>query len=406
MANPHEPIWITGVGSATPLGHTFDAIADNLLAGRSGVRTVQRFDASQHPSQIAGQIETIPCPEGWLASEFQSLTRQEQLILWCCFAALRDGGFWEQREKLRIGLVVGIGAEWLIAWENEALPDGSPNPDADPNPESLVQIVRKKLRLSGPAMSLSAACASGNYALAQGRRWLELGWVDVCLAGACDIGPTPMSLAGFGNLRALSRRNAEPTRASRPFDKGRDGFVIGEGGAMFVLERAATARKRGANVYARIAGCGASSDAHHMVIPSTDPKPASMAMRQALADAGCNPGDIGYINAHATSTPVGDAAEARVLHEVLGEAVRTVPVSSTKSMTGHMLTGAAAVEAVACLAAIQRNAVPPTINLDEPDPECDLCHVPNQAREQKVRVAVSNSFGFGGSNTCLVLEAI
>src|SRR5205807_10032603 len=178
-----------------------------------------------------------------------------------------------------------------------------------------------------------------------------LGWVDVCLAGACDAGVTPLGLAGFGNLRALSRRNSDPQDAYRPFDKGRDGFVMGEGGAMFVLETALSARKRSARVYAQVAGCGASSDAHNMVIPSPDPEPAIAAMRQALADAEVNPGDVDYINAHATSTPVGDIAETRVLESVLGEAVRKVPVSSTKSMMGHCLTAAAAVEALACLIA-------------------------------------------------------
>jgi 3-oxoacyl-[acyl-carrier-protein] synthase II len=215
-----------------------------------------------------------------------------------------------------------------------------------------------------------------------------------------------MALAGFGNLRALSRRNAEPQLASRPFDRGRDGFVMGEGGAVFVLESAAAARRRGARAYAQVAGCGASSDAHNMVIPSSDPEPAIAAMRQALADAQVEAGQIDYINAHATSTPVGDVAEARVLQAVLGDSLRRVAVSSTKSMTGHLLTAAAAVEALACLIAMHRRAIPPTINLDDPDPECDLCHVPNEARPAEVRVAVSNSFGFGGSNTCLVLQAV
>jgi 3-oxoacyl-[acyl-carrier-protein] synthase II len=217
---------------------------------------------------------------------------------------------------------------------------------------------------------------------------------------------TPMSLAGFGNLRALSRRNGDPAAASRPFDKGRDGFVMGEGGALFVLEPAATARKRSARVYGRVAGCGASSDAHNMVIPSPDPAPAMAAMCQALTDAGAAPEEVDYVNAHATSTPVGDVAEANVLRGVFGDALPRVPVSSTKSMTGHLLTAAAAVEALACVVAMERGAVPPTINLDDPDPDCPLCHVPNEARPHPVRVAVSNSFGFGGSNTCLVLEKV
>src|SRR5262249_33398428 len=222
----------------------------------------------------------------------------------------------------------------------------------------------------------------------------------------CDLGVTPLCLAGFGNLRALSRRNGDPEGASRPFDRDRDGFVMSEGGAVFVLEPAPLVRQRSARVYGCIAGCGASSDAYNMVIPSPHPEPAVAAMRQALADARIDPTDVDYVNAHATSTPVGDIAEARVLEEVFGPALARVPVSSTKSMTGHLLTAAAAAEAVACLAAMDRRAVPPTINLENPDPECRLCHVANQARPHTVRTAVSNSFGFGGSNTCLVLTAV
>lgn len=399
-------VWITGVGAATPLGHTYDTIADNLLAGSSGIRAVTGFDVTEHPSQIAGQIDQVPCPPEWDLAEFNKLIRLEQLTLWCCITALRDAGWWERRSEVRLGLALGVGAEWLITWEADGLQDGRRVYEPEGDSESLVQCVKRKLHISGPAMSVSAACASGNYALAQARRWLELGWVDVCLAGACDGSVTPMALAGFGNLRALSRRNGDPSHASRPFDKGRDGFVMGEGGSVFVLERAADARRRSARVYAQVAGCGASSDAHNMVIPSNDPEPATAAMRQALADARLEPAAIDYINAHATSTPVGDTAEARVLQAILGNAVHKVPVSSTKSMTGHLLTAAAAVEALTCLIAMERRAVPPTINLDDPDPECALCHVPNQARPQEVRVAVSNSFGFGGSNTCLVLQAV
>jgi 3-oxoacyl-[acyl-carrier-protein] synthase II len=399
-------VWITGVGAATPLGHVYEDIADSLLEGRSGVRSVSGFDVAQHPSQIAGQIGKISCLPGWNAAEFETLLRLEQLTLWCCYEALRDAGWWDRREQVRIGLVLGLGAEWLTIWDSDAHRGGRRVFSPQANAESLVSSTQRKLRLSGPALSVAAACASGNYALAQARRWLELGWVDVCLAGACDAGVTALGLAGFGNLRALSRRNDQPQAASRPFDRDRDGFVLGEGGTVFMLEPAESARRRSAHVYAEVAGCGASSDAHNMVIPSPDPEPATAAMQQALADAGVEAADIDYINAHATSTPVGDIAETRVLEAVLGTAVRTVPVSSTKSMTGHCLTAAAAVEALACLIAMQRRTLPPTINLDHPDPECDICHVANEARPRAVRVAVSNSFGFGGSNTCLVLKAV
>jgi 3-oxoacyl-[acyl-carrier-protein] synthase II len=399
-------VWITGVGAATPLGDTFDAIAGGLLAGQSGVRTVGAFDVAQHPSQIAGLLDEIPCPASSAPEEFARKHPLERLVLWCADAALRDAGWWERRGEARIGFVLGMGAEWLILWEADGHAGGRRVHEPEGETTALIERVRRQLGLTGPAACVSAACASGNYALAQARRWLQMGWVDVCLAGACDMAVTPLSLAGFGNLRALSRRNDAPHAASRPFDRDRDGFVMGEGGAVFVLESAASARQRSARVYGEVAGCGASSDAYNMVIPSPDPEPAILAMRQALADAGIEPDQVDYVNAHATSTPIGDVAEARVLDAVLGDAVRTVPVSSTKSMTGHMLTAAAAVEALACLAAMHRHAVPPTINLDDPDPECDLCHVPNEARPHEVRVAVSNSFGFGGSNTCLVLKAV
>ncbi|MBV9124214.1 MAG: beta-ketoacyl-[acyl-carrier-protein] synthase family protein [Planctomycetes bacterium] len=398
-------VWITGVGAVTPLGSTYEAIAQGFLAGRSVVRPVSSFDVSQHPSRIAGQIPQVPCPRGWDEASFARLDRMEQLVLCCCTNALQNAGYWERRQELRIGLVLGAGAEWLKVWEDDAFRGGTRIYEPERDTESLIHVAQRKLGLTGPAVSVSAACASGNYAIALARRWLEMGWVDLCLTGACDLGVTPLSLAGFGNLRALSRRNDQPEAASRPFDRGRDGFVMGEGGAVFLLEPAPLARKRSAHAYAEVAGCGASSDAFHMVIPSPHPEPAIAAMRQALADAQVDPGAVGYINAHATGTPVGDVAEARVLQAVFGATVHAVPVSSTKSITGHLLTAAAAVEALACLVALERHALPPTINLDDPDPECDLCHVPNQARPHKVRVAVSNSFGFGGSNTCLVLKA-
>jgi 3-oxoacyl-[acyl-carrier-protein] synthase II len=399
-------VWITGVGAITPLGHAFPIIADNLLAGKSGVRRVSAFDASQHPSQIAAFLDEVPCPPDWEPEEFNRLHRLEQVTLWCCSAALRDAGLWDQRQELRVGLVLGLGCEWLQIFDADYRRSGDRLFRPQEEVETLIEMARRRLGLTGPAVSVAAACASGNYALAQARRWLELGWVDVCLAGAGDAAVTPLGLAGFGNLRALSRRNSDPPSASRPFDRGRDGFVMGEGGALFVLEREEDARARSAQVYAEVAGCGASSDAHNMVIPSPDPEPAMLAMRIALDDAGLGPDAVDYINAHATSTPVGDIAETRVLEAVLGPSVDRVPVSSTKSMTGHCITAAAAIEALICLIAMQRKAVPPTINLEDPDPECKLCHVPNQARSQVVRVAVSNSFGFGGSNTCLVLKAV
>jgi 3-oxoacyl-[acyl-carrier-protein] synthase II len=405
--SPSDAVWITGVGTCTPLGTTSEQFARNLLAGQSGIRHVSTFSVKEHPCQIAGQVEEVPCPTGADPVAFSRLHRLEQLMLFCCTEALVDAGLWTNRKSLRIGLALGLGAEWLLQWESDGLVHGHDPGWEPPNSSTaLVDRTRAALGLTGPFVTVSAACASGNVALAQARSWLRMGWVDVCLAGGCDMAVSPMGLAGFGNLRALSRRNDAPHAASRPFDKGRDGFVMGEGGAVFVLEQADRARRRSATAHAEVAGYGASSDAFNMVIPSPDPEPAVAAMRQAIADARVAPGEVNYVNAHATSTPVGDIAEARVLHTVFGEDIHRIPISSTKSMTGHLLTAAAAIEALACVAAMRHGAVPPTINLDEPDPECNLCHVPHHAREHRVRVAVSNSFGFGGSNTCLVLRAV
>ncbi len=401
-----DPIWITGIGAGTPHGWDYSTIVDSLIAGKSGIDTVRTFDISHHPSQMGAALDAVPCPPDWPEAHFQQLTRLERLTLWCMVRALQDSGYWEQRHSLRVGLVLGNATEWAWSWEDHALKQEC-DPVCDPQRDRapLLATLQRALGLQGPVLTLSAACASGNFALAQARRWLHLGWVDICLAGGCDTALTPMTLAGFGNLRALSRRNQRPSAASRPFDKDRDGFVLGEGGVIFLLERSGTARKRSARVYGEFVGCGLTSDAYHPIIPCPDPVQSVQAIRAALNDARINASDVDYVNAHGTSTPVGDIAEARTLHEVFGERVMEVPVSSTKSMTGHLLTAAAALEALACLGTLERGVIPPTINLDNPDPECQLCHVANTAREQKVKVAISNSFGFGGSNSCAVFRA-
>jgi 3-oxoacyl-[acyl-carrier-protein] synthase II len=275
-------------------------------------------------------------------------------------------------------------------------------PDGDGSGQT--RTLYSLLQLQGPLATVSAACASGNVALGLARQWIRRGFVDVVLAGAAERNITPMSVACFGNLGALSCRNNQPEAASRPFDRQRDGFVISEGGALFVLESAASARRRGARAHGEILGFGSASDAFHIVAPSEDSQHAAKAMRLALADARLNAGDIDYVNAHATSTPVGDVFETRALHQSLGQHAATIPVSGTKSMTGHMVSAASAIETAVCLAAFARQAMPPTINLDDPDPECNLCHIPNQAQERPVNVALSNSFGFGGNNTCLLLR--
>jgi 3-oxoacyl-[acyl-carrier-protein] synthase II len=400
-----EPICVTGIGALTSLGSSYAEIADNLLFGVSGVARVTRFPVDHHLAQIGACIGDVPCPAHWNKTDFEVLPHIDQATLWCCVGALNDAGWWDRRGATRIGLLLGNAAEWNLQWEHDFANGGNAIFTPQSHLEPLAQRIGRQLDISGPALSMSAACASGNYALALARRWLQMGWVDVCLAGACELAVSPITLAGFGNLRALSNRNGEPTRASRPFDVDRDGFVMGDGGAVFVLERMTQARRRSAKIYAEIAGCGASSDAYHMVIPSPHPEPAIAAMRQALADARLDPSAVDYVNAHATSTPVGDQAEAKVLQAVFGSNIEKMPVSSTKSMTGHLLTAAAAVEALACVVALERQTVPPTINLENIDPECRLRHVPNQAEAHRIKVTASNSFGFGGSNTCLIVRA-
>lgn len=404
MMDEH-PVWITGVGAISTLGTNFAEISENLLAGKSGIRPVAGFDASEHPCQIAGQVTMPSCPREIDPDLYGSAFPLDQSAIWCGLQALIDSGIWEDRANLRIGLVLGLAAEAMSHWDTDARAGGNLIYDGSRSRSGTVELTSKALGIRGPSMSIAAACASGNHAFAQACDWVRMGWVDVCLAGACDIGVTPYSLASFGNLRALSRRNDAPEAAVRPFDTDRDGMVLGEGGAIFVLESADRARDRDRSAYAEIAGVGMTSDAHHLVTPSPDLKQSVSAMRQALSIARVNPDEVDYINAHATGTPVGDACEARALQAVFGPSAHHVPVSSTKSMTGHLLGAAGAIEALACLTAICSGAIPPTINLDRPDSACELCHVANTAEERKVEVAMSNSFGFGGHNTTLLLRS-
>jgi 3-oxoacyl-[acyl-carrier-protein] synthase II len=394
---------ITGVGAATPLGNDFATFAANLMSGKSAAVCMTDQQAGVRVQLPACPATDPAAPSGMDEAVFRQLSRTDQFVLSCCLSALADAGYDHGSRGLRIGLALGAGAEWLRRWEGDWVAGGREVWEGRCDMPALAETAAQHLGIGGPVATVAAACASGNFALAQARRWIELGLVDVCLAGGVET-TTPICRAAFNNLRALSKRSADPQRASRPFDQDRDGFVMGEGAAMMVLESAARARRRGARIYAEVAGFGATSDAYHMIIPSSDPAPAAQAMQIALADAGVEPREVDYVNAHATSTPVGDKAEARALKSVLGTHVSKVPVSSTKSMTGHLLSAAAAVEALACLAAIQEQAIPPTINLDVVDPACDLCHVPHEAVAHPVTIAISNSFGFGGSNTSLVLR--
>jgi 3-oxoacyl-[acyl-carrier-protein] synthase II len=404
MHGAEQPVWITGVGLATPLGFDLARLEANFLAGKSAVTAVMSFPTTDFPSRIAAQVEQVPCPASHDPTSFVSLSRLEQATRWCVDSALRDAGCWGPNRLPRIGMVMGMGAEWLELWEADALGGGDRVHDPARDVESTLERVQHSFGLSGPIVNLSAACASSNFALEVGRTWLRHGVVDICIAGGAEMAVSPLGLSTFGNLRALSRRNDDPAGASRPFDRGRDGFVLGEGAVAFVLERAADARRRSAHAYGEIAGCGSTSDAYHQVIPSPDPTQAGEAIRHALADARIAIDQVDHVNAHATSTPVGDATEAAVLRLVFGDTLDRIPVTSTKSMTGHLLTAAGAIEVLACLTAMRHRAVPPTINLDDCDVELDL--VARHPREHRVDVAISNSFGFGGSNSCVVIRAV
>jgi len=400
-----EAVAITGIGAVSPLGNDFDTIATALLAGRSGVRSIDPGEFAREARQFAATVGEIPAPPAGLADAeaFAGLTRYERLCASPVAHALADAALPGDLDPARIGLVLGLGAEHLKAWELDHLAGGG-EVFAPRAADTLVHRLARLVGIRGPAATVAAACASSGYALAIGRVWLRAGRIDACVVGGCDV-LSPTALAAFYNLRALSRRGDDPALASRPFDIDRDGFVMGEGGACLVLERSGEARRRGARVRGELAGVGMSSDAAHMVTPCSDPAEAARAITLALADARIAPAELDYVNAHAAGTPVGDAAEAAAIRLALGPAVDGVPVSSTKSMSGHLISGAAAFEAVACLAAIARQAVPPTVNLDRPDPACRLDHVPHVARPRRVRMTASNSFGFGGANLCLVIRA-
>jgi len=397
----------TGVGVVSPLGHDLATVADALLAGRSGVSRVDPGPHARTARQCAAPVDTIPAPPSVLGippAALAGLDRLARICLGPAGAALADSGLAgaARPHGMRIGLVLGLGAEHLKTWETDFLAGGREvfEPGCGP---TLAHRLAALLGLDGPAVTVAAACGSSGYALALARGWLASGLVDACLAGGCDI-LSPTTIAAFYNLRALSRRDDDPSRASRPFDRDRDGFVIGEGGAFLALERRREAVARGAVPRAELAGVGMSSDAAHMVIPGDEAGHAAAAIEAALADADASPHEVDYVNAHAAGTPVGDVAESLAIRQALGPAADGVPVSSTKSMTGHLVSGAAAFEAVACLVALERQAVPPTVNLDHPDDRCPLDHVPHVARARRVEIAASNSFGFGGSNLCLVFR--
>ena len=398
-----EEIWITGVGVGCPMGFSLAEFSKLLLEGKSAVRKVELFDITNHPSQIAAYIDAVPASKKIPNETFRSRSKAEQLYIHCMGQAIADADIEKELTRKNCGLLLGTGSDWLLSWEENFFLGGDnyklPGRETSP----YFQFAKDLYQIEGPVLQVSTACASANHSLIFGANWLKMGLVDICIVGACSINVTPITLASFGNLRALSRRNDAPEQASRPFDKGRDGFVLGEGGAIFILEKASHAKNRRASCHGKILGGGFSSDAFHPVIPNPDTSQIEIAIKNALNNSQTNLDAVDYINAHGTSTPVGDAGEANAIRNVFANQFRNIPVSSIKSMAGHALAASSAIEAAACLVALQQQAIPPTINLENLDPACDLNHVANTTVEKKLKRVVSNSFGFGGSNSCLVL---
>jgi 3-oxoacyl-[acyl-carrier-protein] synthase II len=403
---------ITGLGAVTPLGNDVETTWRNLVAGESGAAEITAFDASEYPVNFACELKDFD-PGQWIErKQARRMDRFAQMIVAAARQAEADSGIDVEAEAERIGASIATGIGGLKAFQDcyDVLKERGPD---RVNPFSIPQIipnmgaawVSMELGTRGPLSSQCTACAASNMAIGDGLDAIRLGRADVMLCGGTEAGITRVGIAGFSAMRALSRRNEAPEKASRPFDAGRDGFVMGEAGAVVVLEELEHARARGTKIYAEVIGYGLSSDAKHVTEPDPSGSNPARAMQMAFADAGIEPTDVGYVNAHGTSTPLGDASETRVIKIAVGEEhARKLPISSTKGATGHCLGASGAIEAMFTVLAVHRGMLPPTINYEEPDPECDLDYIPNEAREADLEIAVSNSFGFGGHNACIVVR--
>ena len=399
---------VTGLGAICPVGIGVPVVWEGLIAGRSGIKPITTFDVSAYTTRFAGTVDGFD-PGDWLdPKEARRMSRFQQFAVAAADEAVADSGLViDESNADRVGVIVGSGIGGLSTMEEQTavlLERGPSRVSPFLVPMMIVDLAAGHISIRHGARGINyapvSACATGNHAIGEAGEAIRRGDADAIIAGGFDCGVTPLGLAGFASARALSSRNDDPEGASRPFDAGRDGFVMGEGGGILILEEWESARARGAHIYAELLGYGATADAHHITAPAPDGSGARRAMLAALAQSGLAPSDIGYINAHGTSTPLGDKAETGAIKEVFGK--NAPAVSSTKSMTGHLLGGAGALEAVVCALAIERGVLPPTINLTDPDPECDLDYVPNVAREVSIDAAVSNSFGFGGHNATLL----
>jgi 3-oxoacyl-[acyl-carrier-protein] synthase II len=409
--NGRKRVVITGIGAVTPLGNDAESSWENLLAGGSGAGPITMFDSSDYYVHFACELKDFD-PAEWIErKQARRMDRFAQIILAAARQAEADSGIDIKADADRIGASIATGIGGIKSFQDcyDTLIKRGPdrvNPFAIPCiiPNMGAGWVSMELGTRGPLSSECTACAASNMAIGQGLDDIRLGRAEVMLCGGTESAINQVGIAGFGAMRALSRRNDDPKRASRPFDAGRDGFVMGEAGAVLVLEELERAQARGAKIYAEVAGYGVSSDATHVTEPDPTGENPARAMKNAFADAGVDPGEIDYINAHGTSTPLGDAAETRVIKIAVGEEnARKTPVSSTKGATGHCLGASGAVEAIFSTLAIRDGKLPPTINYEVEDPACDLDYIPNEARDANVRVAVSNSFGFGGHNASIVL---
>jgi 3-oxoacyl-[acyl-carrier-protein] synthase II len=405
---------VTGLGIISPIGNSVDAAWASLMAGKSGIVRISRFDASAFASQIAGEVKDFDVSAYLSAKEARRMDVFIHYGLAAGIDAFKDSGIEvndANRERIGVNIGSGIGGLPMIEETHKTyLAEGPRKISPFFIPSAIINMIAGHLSihfgLQGPNLALVTACTTGTHAIGESARLIERGEADVMIAGGSESTVCPLAIGGFGAARALSTRNHDPAGASRPWDKERDGFVLGEGAGVMVLEEYEHAKARGARIYCEIIGYGKGADAYHMTAPTEDGSGAARCMNAALRDAGINPDEVDYINAHGTSTQLGDVAETRAVKTTFGDHARKLMVSSTKSMTGHLLGAAGGVEAVFTALALARNAIPPTINLHEPDPECDLDYVPNTARDARIEIALSNSFGFGGTNGTLIFRRI
>ncbi len=408
----NKRVVITGIGMLTPLGNTADSTWEALIRGASGIGRITKFDASAFSCRIAGEIKRFDTLAFMTMKESHRTDPFIQYALAAALMAVEDAGLSLTPHTSGLtGVLVGSGRGGVATSEKNAAALLGKGPKAvSPfyTPMSLVNMasgyLSMKLGVKGPCLDVSTACATGTHALGEAMKIIQRGDADVMIAGGSEAALTPLVLAGFCQAKALSLRNNDPEKASRPFDRDRDGFVLSEGAGVLVLEEFGHARSRDAKIYAELAGYGMSSDAYHYTLPDPGGQGSARAMKLAMADAEMGPQEVDYVNAHGTSTAANDKAETLAIKKAFGGHARKLAISSSKSMLGHMLGAAGAVEAAVAALALQQGIVPPTINLENPDPECDLDYVPNKSRKQNIKAALSNSLGFGGINAALVFK--